>query len=76
MAIDSLDSVSNGNLPLEALRQTSRQETVAYSAVPQQQIIQAAIAPTPQKIEVETSGGGKSGGSTDPNRGQLVNITS
>ncbi len=29
MAIDSLDSVSNGNLALEALRQTSRQETVA-----------------------------------------------
>lgn len=76
MSIDSLDSVSSGNLPLEALRQSSRQETVAYSAVPQQQVIQAAAVPTPQKIEVETSDGGKSGGSTDPNRGHLVNVTS
>ena len=77
MTTSSFDSVSSGNLTLQALRQTLRQEAFTYSGIPQAQaVVQSALADQGPKVELQTSTPDESAAGNDPHRGHLVNISS
>jgi hypothetical protein len=72
----SFDSVSGGNLTLQALRQVLQGATT-YSGVPAQEAAaQSALANQVTQVELQTAASGDSAGSTDSGRGHLVNISS
>ena len=74
----SFDSVSGGNLTLQALRQVLRQESTTTSSVaPTQEVFaQNALADQAHQVELQTAASDDSAGSTDSSRGHLVNISS